>query len=121
MSTTFVEPGDRKLEELVEDIKKGIRIETYTERNIDDIRRNQRYVGSDARYIENGEKKFRIRRPVIELTTKTRRSSIDAVGNDLKFYAGECGKGDPMQGVPVRMGGPHVRMRNVYIFPATKR
>ena len=121
MSTTFVEPKDRKLEELVEDIKKGIRIETYTERNIDDIRRNQRYVGSDARYIENGEKKFRIRRPVIELTTKTRRSSIDAVGNDLKFYAGECGKGDPMQGVPVRMGGPHVRMRNVYIFPAAKR
>ncbi len=118
MANTFVEPQDRKIDEMLEDIKRGIRIESYTEWNIDDMRRNQRYVGTEARYIEDGEKKFRVRRPVIELTTKTRRSSIDAVGNDLEFFAANCGKGDPMQGVPVYIGGPHVRMRNVYIYPS---
>ena len=113
MSTTFFEPGDYSFEELVEDVKMGIYMKSFTEWNIDDIRYNQKYVGREAYLIENGEIKEPVKRPVLEITTPGFYSRVDAIGKDLEFYAGTCGKGDPMQGVDVWMGGPHIRLRNV--------
>jgi len=49
----------------------------------------------------------------LEITTKGFYSSVDAVGKDLSFEAGTCGKGEPGQGIPVWFGGPTVRIRNV--------
>ncbi len=113
MSTTFFEPGDYKKEELFEDVKEGIYMKSFTEWNIDDVRYNQKYVGREAYLIKNGEIVAPLRRPVLEITTPGFYSRVDAVANDLEFYAGTCGKGDPMQGVDVWMGGPHLRLRNV--------
>ncbi|MEM0130152.1 MAG: TldD/PmbA family protein [Thermoplasmatales archaeon] len=115
MSTTYIEPGRYTSDELIEGVKQGIYMKSFTEWNIDDIRFNEKYVGREAYLIENGEIKQQIRRPVIETTTIKFYSSIDAVGKDLEFYAGTCGKGDPMQGVDVWMGGPHIRLRGVYV------
>ncbi|MDS0256900.1 TldD/PmbA family protein [Thermoplasmatales archaeon AK] len=115
MSTTYVEPGDYRFEELFEGIKRGIYIKNFTEWNIDDIRMNEKYVGKEAYLIANGDIAGRVRRPVIETTTIKFYSAVDAVGRDLEFSAGMCGKGDPEQGVDVWMGGPHMRLRGVYI------
>ncbi|MGC9200861.1 MAG: TldD/PmbA family protein [Candidatus Aenigmatarchaeota archaeon] len=115
MSNTFMLPGDYKLEEMVEDIKKGILIKSFTEWNIDDIRWNEKYVGFESYEIENGEIKNFIRRPTIETTTQEIYSKIDACSKDLEFVAGVCGKGEPMQGVPVWMGGPYVRVRELRV------
>ena len=115
MANTYMKPGDYNFEELVEDVKYGVYIKKYMEWNIDDVRWGQRYVGLEAYIIQNGELKQPITNVVLETTTKNFYSSIDAVGKDLKFYAGICGKGEPAQGVPVWMGGPHVRLRNMYI------
>jgi len=119
MSTTFMLPGDFSLDELIEDVKHGVYIKSFTEWNIDDKRWNQKYVGCEAYEIVNGKIKGLVRRPVLELTTKGFFSSVDACGKDLDFVAGTCGKGDPMQGVPVWMGGPHIRLRNVVVKHAT--
>ncbi|MCD6370766.1 MAG: TldD/PmbA family protein [Thermoplasmata archaeon] len=113
MSTTFFEPRDYSFEELIEDVKRGIYMKSFTEWNIDDIRYNQKYVGKEAYVIENGELKEPVKRPILEITTPGFYSRIDAIGKDLEFYAGTCGKGDPMQGVDVWMGGPHLRLRNI--------
>lgn len=118
MSTTFFLPGNQTSEELIEDVKNGIYIKSYTEWNIDDKRWNEKYVGSEAYRIENGEIKNLVRRPVLELTTQGYFSSVDGVGKDLEFFAGTCGKGDPMQAIPVWMGGPHIRLRNIKIGSA---
>ncbi len=115
MSNTFMLPGDHSFEELIEDIKKGVYIKSYNEWNIDDKRWNEKYVGCEAYLIENGEIKEPIFAPVLEITTGQFFKKIDALGNDFDIVAGECGKGEPMQGVPVTMGGPHVRLRNVLI------
>lgn len=115
MSTTYVEPGDYRFEELFEGVRKGIYIKSFTEWNIDDIRFNEKYVGKEAYLISNGDITGRVRRPVIETNTIKFYSSVDAVGRDLEFSAGMCGKGDPEQGVDVWMGGPHMRLREVYI------
>jgi len=115
MANTFVEPGDHDFTELVEGVRHGVYIKNYMEWNIDDRRYNQRYVGLEAYMIENGVVGRPVRDPVLEMTTPMLWSSVDAVGKDLEFIAAYCGKGDPMQGIPVWAGGPHVRLRNVRI------
>ncbi|MBC7107568.1 MAG: TldD/PmbA family protein [Methanomassiliicoccales archaeon] len=115
MSNTFVEPGDYSFEELIEEIANGIYIKNFMEWNIDDRRYNQKYVGLEAYKIENGTLAKRVRNPVIEITTPGLWSAVDAVGKDLEFSAATCGKGDPMQGIPVWTGGPHVRLRGIYV------
>ncbi len=113
MANTYFVPGDYTFDELLEDIKNGVYIKKYMEWNIDDIRWGQRYVGLEAYLIRNGELKEPVRDVAFEVTTREFYTSIDAVGKDLKFYAGTCGKGEPAQGVPVWFGGPHIRLREV--------
>ncbi len=115
MSTTYIEPGDYKFDDLFDGVRRGVYIKSFTEWNIDDIRFNEKYVGKEAYLITDGDISGRVRRPTIETNTIKFYSSIDAVGNDLEFSAGMCGKGDPEQGVDVWMGGPHMRLRGVYL------
>ena len=119
MANTYMKPGDYSLEELIEEVKDGVYIKSYQEWNIDDVRWNQRYVGVEAYRIVGGEIREPVREPVLELTTKSFFSSIDAVGKDLEFSAGYCGKGDPMQGIPVWFGGPSIRLRSVRLGSRT--
>ncbi len=115
MSTTFVEPGDHEVEELFEDVKYGVYMKSFTEWNIDDVRFNQKYTGREAYLVENGEVKGPIRRPILEVTTPVFWSSVDAVAKDLEFVGATCGKSDPEQGVDVWTGGPHMRLRNIFM------
>jgi TldD protein len=115
MANTFVLPGDMTDEELIEDVKYGVYMKSFTEWNIDDKRFNQRYVGREAYLIENGELKHPVARPIIETTTLKFWSAVDAVSKKTEFEAATCGKGDPGQGVPVYTGGPCIRLRKVYV------
>ena len=56
-----------------------------------------------------------VKKPVLEIDTFTLFKSIDAVGKKVEMHAATCGKAEPMQGIPVWMGGPEVRIRNVRI------
>lgn len=115
MGNTFIEPGDWTFEEMLKDIKKGVYIKSFMEWNIDDKRLNQRYVGLEAYMIENGQIKDAVKNPVFEITTPKYWGSIDARAKDLQFTCGTCGKGDPMQGAPVFIGAPHIRLRGVKV------
>jgi TldD protein len=115
MANTFVLPGEFSFEELLESVKNGVYIKTYMEWNIDDKRFNQKYTGLESYLIENGKLTSLVKRPTLEITTPKFWSSIDAIGKELGFVAGNCGKGDPQQGVPVWFGGPHARLRNIIL------
>lgn len=115
MANTFVLPGELSEEELIEDVTHGVYMKSFTEWNIDDKRFNQRYVGREAYLIEKGELKGPVARPVIETTTLKFWTAVDAVSKKVEFDAATCGKGDPMQGVPVYTGGPCIRLRGVYV------
>jgi TldD protein len=115
MSNTFLLPGKYSEDEMIKDVKKGIYFKNFMEWNIDDKRYQQKYVGNEAYLIENGEITKPVRNPALEITTPVLWSSIDAVGNNSAMFSGTCGKGEPMQGIPVWMGGPSVRLRNVII------
>lgn len=115
MANTFVEPGDWTVEEMLEDVKRGIYMKSFMEWNIDDRRYNGKYVGREAYLIEDGEVTAPVRRTVVELTTPAFWSAVDAVGKDLAFEAGFCGKSDPTQSLDAMLGGPTMRLRNVYL------
>ncbi|NIS62928.1 MAG: TldD/PmbA family protein, partial [Proteobacteria bacterium] len=113
MANTFLEPGDYSKDEMIEGVKHGVYMKNFMEWNIDDRRFHQRYVGLEAYRIENGKLMERVRNPILEITTVGLWSAIDAVGKDSEFQAAYCGKGDPMQAIPVWTGGPHARLRKI--------
>jgi TldD protein len=115
MANTFVQPGDVSEEEIFEDVKQGIYMHSFTEWNIDDVRFNQRYVGREAYFIEDGELKGPVARPTIETTTLNFWMAVDAVSKKLDFVSATCGKGDPEQGAPVYTGGPMMRLKGVHV------
>jgi len=115
MANTYLEPSDYTRDELLEGIKEGIYIRNFMEWNIDDRRFNQRYVALEAYRIEKGELKQMVKNPILEVTTPGLWRAVDAVAKDLEFQAAYCGKGEPMQGIPVWTGGPHVRLRKIRI------
>ncbi len=117
MANTYIAPGDHSEEELIEGVKRGIFMKSFTEWNIDDRRYQSKYVGSEALLIENGElTDTLVRRPVLELTTSGLFGSVDACSKGFWADLAVCGKSDPMQGAPVWTGGPAcVRLRNVKV------
>ncbi|MCD6511182.1 MAG: TldD/PmbA family protein [Thaumarchaeota archaeon] len=116
MANTYVEPGDHSLEELVEGVKDGVLIESYMEWNIDDVRVNQRYVGLECYRIRNGRIGEELKDVVLELKSTDFWSKIDARGKELEFLSAYCGKGDPIQSVPVWTGGPYLRLKGVRVM-----
>jgi len=116
MANTYFAPGDYTFEELVEDVKHGVYIKKYMEWNIDDYRWVARYVGLEAYEIVDGRLGRPVKNPALEVNSREFYSNVDAAGRDLQFFAGTCGKGEPMQGVPVWFGGPHIRLREVRIL-----
>lgn len=116
MANTYVEPGDITFEELMEQMQEGIYLKSFNEWNINETRENQKYVGLEAYYVKNGRIKGLIKNPVIEITTKNLWNSVIAVDKNLSFNAASCGKGDPMQGIPVSTGGPNMLIGGVMIY-----
>ncbi len=113
MSNTFVTKGKYKEEELIKEIKNGVYIRSFMEWNIDDKRYQQKYVGNEAYLIKNGEITKPVKSPRLEITTPAFWSAIDGVADNLKLFAATCGKGEPMQGIPVTTGGPSIRLRGI--------
>ncbi|MEA3431008.1 MAG: TldD/PmbA family protein [Nanoarchaeota archaeon] len=116
MSNTILLPGDHKEDELFEGVKKGIYMKNFMEWNIDDKRYTQKYTGSDAYLIENGKITKPVMNPVIEITTPNLWKAVDAIAKKSKFFAGNCGKGEPMQAIPVWFGGPAMRLKNIKVY-----
>jgi len=115
MANTFMEPGKSNKEDIIKSVKKGIYIKNFMEWNIDDKRYNMKYVGAEAYYVENGEIRYPLLNPALEITTPLFWKSVNMVGKDLELFAGNCGKGEPMQGIPVTMGGPTIKLADIKI------
>ena len=115
MSNTFMLPGNSSEEEIIKETKKGVFLKNFTEWNIDDKRYQQKYVGCEAYLVENGQITKPLIAPALEITTPAFWKSIDMIGNKIELFAGSCGKSEPMQAIPVWMGGPVIRLKNIQI------
>lgn len=113
MSNTFLLPGDHSEEELIEGVKEGVFMKNFMEWNIDDRRVNQKYVGADSYYIKNGEIQGPLKNTTLEISTYDLWKAVDAIAKNTEWHAGNCGKGEPIQPLPVWFGGPSLRLRNI--------
>lgn len=115
MANTFVAPGDFEDDEIFGSIKEGVLMRSFTEWNIDDKRYNQKYVGREAYFINDGELGGPVKNCALEITTPAFWGAVDAVSKNVRFEAAECGKGDPGQSMAVFTGGPMMRLRGVVL------
>lgn len=114
----FMAPGDYKVEELIEDTKKGIYVSGIGakggEANVSTGLFT--FTSGPCYLIENGEiKKLLAQVPISGFVTEV-LSSIDAVANDFSLHFNiffGCKKEG--QRVKVGFGGPHVRVNKVIV------
>jgi len=111
MTNTFIDPGDRKPEELVEEVDDGFYLEGGLGGQAD---ANAEFMfGVQKAYrIEKGEKTDLLRGVSISGSAFEVLESVDAVADDFKLDlgAGYCGK---TQAAKVDGGGPHIRCKAI--------
>ena len=112
MTNTAIEAGDRTFEEMIHDIEEGV----YAVRMLGGQTNGEMFTfaAAEGYMIRNGQ----VAEPVSDVTLSGNvfqtLKDIDAVGSDLLYTGGGCGKGGQMP-LPVSVGGPHVRIQNVVI------
>ncbi|AEC51681.1 tldd protein [Pyrococcus sp. NA2] len=106
MSNTYIEPGDWKFEEILEEIKFGVYMIGDKGGQVDVANGTFIFGAKEGYIVENGEIKDHIRDVSLSGNILEILRNIKAIGNDLKIeFPGFCGKG---QWVPVDDGSPHV-------------
>lgn len=113
MSNTLVEPGDMTLEELVEDVDRGILARGTRGGQVDVAKGTFQFSAQEAVLIEDGELKHPLADVSFSGDILRTLHEIDGVGKEARLASpGICGKG---QLVPVGDGGPHVRIRRCVV------
>jgi len=114
MSNTYVEPGDWKHDELVEETKEGYYLIKALTGMEDPLGGNLQVITHKAKEIKDGElgqlyKGVGISGKVLEFLSR-----VDAVTDDFEVRGSGCGKGHEDY-VPVSSGGPFMRVRKAII------
>ncbi len=113
MGITILEPKDWTIEEMIEDTKEGILCEDFQYGYTDPTTGNFQFKARLSYKIENGEKKELMRDVSLSGMTLEVLNNIDAIGNEISFSDGNCGKGG--QSVRVCDGGPYIRVKNIIV------
>ncbi|KAF5410420.1 MAG: TldD/PmbA family protein [Euryarchaeota archaeon] len=106
MSNTFIANGDMSFEEILEELKDGVYLKGSRGGQVNTGEGIFQF-NSELGYVVRGGEICEIIRDV-SLSGQTLEilNGITAVGNDLAFHSGRCGKGG--QTVPVSDGSPHI-------------
>jgi len=112
-----LEPSGWKKDEIIEDTKSGILMDTNKSWSIDDKRINFQFGTEIAWKIENGEIRHIVKDPTYSGITPEFWNSMDASsGDDWRLWGTpNCGKGQPGQIMYVGHGCGTGRFRNVRI------
>ena len=112
MTNTAIEPGDTTFEEMIQDIEEGV----YAVRMLGGQTNGEMFTFAAAQgyMIRDGK----LAEPVSDVTLSGNvfqtLQDIEAIGNDTLYTNGGCGKGGQMP-LPVSVGGPHLRIKNVVV------
>jgi TldD protein len=113
MTNTYVEPGEVPPEQIIEDTKEGILVVKMGGGQVNTVSGDFVFEVSEAYMIENGKVTYPIRGASLIGNGPQILKEIDAVGNDLGFAIGTCGKDG--QGVPVSDGLPTLRIPKITV------
>lgn len=112
MTNTAIEPGDTPFEDMIKDIKEGV----YAVRMLGGQTNGEMFTfaAAEGYTIRDGK----IAEPVSDVTLTGNvfqtLKDIEAISDDTLYTNGGCGKGGQMP-LPVSVGGPHLRIKNVVV------
>lgn len=112
MTNTFIEKGKDKPEDILASTKKGLYVQSLSGGSVNPITGMFNFTCREAYLIENGKKTTPVKGATLIGSCMDVISNIDAVGNDLAFGSGTCGKG---QAAEVTVGQPTVRIRGINV------
>lgn len=112
MTNTFIDNGRDKPEDILSSTKKGIYVQSLSGGSVNPVTGVFNFTCREAYLIENGKKTTPVRGATLIGSCMDVISNIDAVGNDLDFGPGICGKG---QSAEVTAGIPTVRIRGINV------
>jgi TldD protein len=113
MTNTYIAPADTPPEQIVEDTKEGILVLKMGGGQVNTVNGDFVFEVSEAHLIENGKITEPIRGATLIGNGPKVLMEIDAVGSDLNFSIGTCGKDG--QGVPVSDGIPTIRIPKITV------
>ncbi|WP_456435028.1 TldD/PmbA family protein [Thermovibrio ammonificans] len=113
MTNTYVAPGESDPQEIIKSTKKGILVVKMGGGQVNTVNGDFVFEVSEAYLIENGEVTVPIKGASLIGNGPQVLKEIDAVGNDLNFSIGTCGKDG--QGVPVSDGIPTLRIPSITV------
>ncbi|WP_457680463.1 TldD/PmbA family protein [Thermovibrio sp.] len=113
MTNTYIAPGKTEPKEIIEDTKEGILVVKMGGGQVNTVNGDFVFEVSEAYMIENGQITYPIRGASLIGNGPQVLKEIDAVGNDLGFSIGTCGKDG--QGVPVSDGLPTIRIPKITV------
>ncbi len=112
MTNTAIEPGDTPFEDMIKDIDEGV----YAVRMLGGQTNGEMFTfaAAEGYMIRDGK----LAEPVSDVTLSGNvfqtLNDIEAIGDDTLYTNGGCGKGG-QGGLPVSVGGPHLRIKNVVV------
>lgn len=113
MSNTYIEPGDMTHEDIISSTNKGLYAAKMGGGQVDPATGDFVFAVSEGCLIEGGKLGQAVRGATLIGNGPRVLEIIDAVGNDLSFEEGTCGKDG--QGVPVTTGGPTFRITELTV------
>ncbi len=111
-------PGDVPFENLFDDVKNGIYMESNRSWSIDDHRLNFQFGCEIGWEVKNGKRARMVKNPTYAGVTPVFWNSCDAVADERSWFAWgtpNCGKGEPMQTGRTAQCASPARFRNVEI------
>ena len=113
MGIIILEPKDWSLEEMIGDTQNGILCEDFQYGYTDTTTGNFQFKCKMSYKIENGKKKELMRDVALSGMTLEVLNKISAIGKEISYSDGMCGKG--RQNVRVCDAGPYIRVENVVV------
>ncbi len=113
MTNTFIAPGQDSPEDIILDTKRGILVKKMGGGQVNTVSGDFVFEVSEGYLIENGRVTSPIRGATLIGNGPKVMLEIDAVGKDLGFSIGICGKEG--QGVPVSDGMPTIRIPKITV------
>ncbi|HKL67650.1 MAG TPA: TldD/PmbA family protein, partial [Bacteroidales bacterium] len=112
MTNTFIDNGDSDPDDILSSTDKGLYVQSLSGGSVNPVTGVFNFTCREAYLIENGKKTRPVKGATLIGSCLDVISSIDAVGNDLAFGPGICGKG---QSAEVDAGQPTVRIRGINV------
>ena len=113
MSNTYVAKGECKIDDVFEGVKHGIYAVGSEYGYVIPAGGQFTFKCDYAHVIEDGELRGLVRDASLNGLIVEALNNVEAVGNDVEFEPGICGKAG--QAIPITTGGPHIRVSNIVI------